>query len=705
MAMLIPRPSSALQLHWGSGATTLSFAEATRCTLVVQADSSESAIALGVATAVGRRQQHGHQPGADRRAACLRGGPWRRCWRSTSPRHRADSAAHLRTIHFCSEDGPASTIADYLLDLPAESRGRFKAVALDPNDSTQVIESNEVTFNGGYDGEYPVAVLRVATIHRSTEFRVIAVGTGLERTATLSLEARDESWSQPLMIDSRSDHQVSAVASLAAAVPECVLRAEGMGGSVSDLTVLAEVPPSLPPLSPTGSSCQENFKEHKPGFPIGMIQPKDFAFVLGGWTPQGEWTFHLFYIRQNQETKKWRLTHGGPDSTERNIGHAVSNDLDDWPQDLIDTTAIVSRPGAANFDSRHVWAPSIVLYGLTYYMFYTGVDDVGDQRMGLATSTDLVTWTQRDQPIIDYTQLGSWANPTSTTDPFTGNAQFRDPFVMPDPDPAHPGQWLMYFVTIAADAPSRMEVGVARSDGDFTVWRDSYGLPSTRHPYGAGFIVESPHVFRYQDRWWLFYTANNLDVWGISHPSDPTDPGTALWTPTMHLDSLVIDEATGLPSNTYDYWKASEFLEVNVTNDVAYLAAYNDQSVGISYIPVQLATTPYLFKEHCPVSAAGVESDLTELREVGLRVSGAVPSRLPISLRVELPAASSARLAIYDVLGRRVRTLHDGGLARGTFAFSWDGRNESGHSVGPGLYFARFQTIAGERRVRMVMIR
>lgn len=40
LMLLIPSTSSALQLRWGSGTTDLSYTTATRCTLVVQADSA-----------------------------------------------------------------------------------------------------------------------------------------------------------------------------------------------------------------------------------------------------------------------------------------------------------------------------------------------------------------------------------------------------------------------------------------------------------------------------------------------------------------------------------------------------------------------------------------------------------------------------------------------------------------------------------------
>ena len=39
MLLLCPTVSSAIQLHWSSGADALTFTTATRCTLVVETDS------------------------------------------------------------------------------------------------------------------------------------------------------------------------------------------------------------------------------------------------------------------------------------------------------------------------------------------------------------------------------------------------------------------------------------------------------------------------------------------------------------------------------------------------------------------------------------------------------------------------------------------------------------------------------------------
>ncbi|HEY3217192.1 MAG TPA: family 43 glycosylhydrolase, partial [Candidatus Eisenbacteria bacterium] len=286
--------------------------------------------------------------------------------------------------------------------------------------------------------------------------------------------------------------------------------------------------PAPPPLEPL-SGCQENFIEDV--YPPGTILPKDFAFVPGGWTPAGSWNFHLFYIRQNLLTKQY---HGGLDFTEKNLGHAVSNDLHAWM--VLDTAAIETRPG--RFDSEHVWAPHVVRRGLTYYLFYTGVDASGDQRIGLATSTDLVNWVQGDS-VFEVPPDG-WEDPHPSPGgpPLFGQTQLRDPFVIEDPET--PGTWLMYYVTVARDYTPGMVVGVARSNGDFASWSNTFPLWATLHRWPTATVgrVESPHVFPRNGSWWLFYTANGDTVYGVSNPTSPTDTVTANWSQAQRLRAL-----------------------------------------------------------------------------------------------------------------------------------------------------------------------
>lgn len=394
--VILPRPSIAIDLRWSSGASDRAFASATRCTLLLRADRTEGVLPPG-------RHLQWVASGCEIRPVPLApGSPCQSNLREVSrviyPTDAAQIEEHVLVAELCGASIPAASVVQYVFDLPAGSRGKFKVVALDPTDpdSSRVLVSPVVTFNAGVEEPFPPVILRTKTHHHSTEFRLTGVGA-LSEARAMELVAPDGSWRLALETLTRSETSIVATASIAAHVPACLVEASTEGHGIAVASVPSDPPP--PPLQPRvvldpeGSSCQETFREGLPGYPLGMIQPKDFAFVLGGWTPSGSWVFHLFYIRQNQETK---LHHGGIDFTEKNIGHAKSNDLLVWPTAEIDTAAIQVRPN--HFDSKHVWAPSIVQRGLTYYMFYTGVDDLADQRMGLATSTDLETWTQLENP-------------------------------------------------------------------------------------------------------------------------------------------------------------------------------------------------------------------------------------------------------------------------------------------------------------------
>ena len=72
----------------------------------------------------------------------------------------------------------------------------------------------------------------------------------------------------------------------------------------------------------------------------------------------------------------------------------------------------------------------------------------------------------------------------------------------------------------------------------------------------------------------------------------------------------------------------------------------------------------------------------------------ATPSPNPFqgttSVRFGLARAARVRLELFDLAGRRVRTLVDGDLEAGAHATTWDGRDERGASVRAGIYFVRF---------------
>lgn len=74
-----------------------------------------------------------------------------------------------------------------------------------------------------------------------------------------------------------------------------------------------------------------------------------------------------------------------------------------------------------------------------------------------------------------------------------------------------------------------------------------------------------------------------------------------------------------------------------------------------------------------------------------------------LALLVDLPASDGARVEVFDVQGRRVRSLVHRTLPSGATVLSWDRRDEAGVRVANGLYFARL-TVGGRAfSARMVV--
>ncbi len=88
---------------------------------------------------------------------------------------------------------------------------------------------------------------------------------------------------------------------------------------------------------------------------------------------------------------------------------------------------------------------------------------------------------------------------------------------------------------------------------------------------------------------------------------------------------------------------------------------------------------------------------------LSLGLLGANPVRGNAALNFSLPQSGSVRLYLVDVSGRVVRTLVDGSLRAGPHAASWNGQDESGHTVPSGLYFARLEA-EGKSLVRRVLM-
>lgn len=91
------------------------------------------------------------------------------------------------------------------------------------------------------------------------------------------------------------------------------------------------------------------------------------------------------------------------------IGHATSANGISWTKDT-DNNPVVNLGAAGKFDDGHAWLPRVWIEGETWYMLYAGNNGSGVVAIGLATSTDGVTWTRQNggDAILAGTDVGAW---------------------------------------------------------------------------------------------------------------------------------------------------------------------------------------------------------------------------------------------------------------------------------------------------------
>jgi hypothetical protein len=137
-----------------------------------------------------------------------------------------------------------------------------------------------------------------------------------------------------------------------------------------------------------------------------------------------------------------------------------------------------------------------------------------------------------------------------------------------------------------------------------------------------------------------------------------------------------------------------------VPNEGDYLSLFADaQGYAVAWSDGRNGN-PDTYMAAVPPATAGV-SDLAP-RTLRLAASTGLASA---RLAFDLPGAGRARLAIFDLQGRKVVTLVDDPMAAGSHAADWNLADDAGQRVGTGIYWALLE--AGGRRAsaRMVVLR
>jgi hypothetical protein len=252
------------------------------------------------------------------------------------------------------------------------------------------------------------------------------------------------------------------------------------------------------------------------------IDDEDDDIADHAWVRDGHGVYHLFFQTED---------HGSGSRIE----HYTSFDLQG-----LDYAGTVLRSNPEGWDSYALWAPHVVRSGNTYFMFYTGTDGpAGDphtkQRIGLAISTDLSTWTRcpinncpgtsGDGCVYECKECWTtWGGPEGSY-----NQQCRDPFVIWD---GTNRRWIMF-----ATAKSRNQFGVATVaySENLTDWAGAGFINATRRLESGvggqttGGQAENPFVMSNDGTFYLLFTdwQDPEDSVSVQHPRTITQYATS----------------------------------------------------------------------------------------------------------------------------------------------------------------------------------
>jgi len=212
------------------------------------------------------------------------------------------------------------------------------------------------------------------------------------------------------------------------------------------------------------------------------------------WLAQDGPDYHIFYLQAPRSLKNERLRHWNV-----SVGHAVSQDLYNWE---ILPDALHPGPPQA-WDDYTTWTGSIIKHNSLWYLFYTGgcrAEDGLVQRVGLATSTDLIHWERHstnplllaDPRYYEQLDLNLWFDQA-----------WRDPWIF-----QHPEQGDFHaFITARVNhgrPDGRGVIAHARSD-DLLHWEV---LPPITSPGLFGYL-EVPQLVSIQNRYYMIFCTTN----------------------------------------------------------------------------------------------------------------------------------------------------------------------------------------------------
>jgi len=125
----------------------------------------------------------------------------------------------------------------------------------------------------------------------------------------------------------------------------------------------------------------------------------------------------------------------------------------------------------------------------------------------------------------------------------------------------------------------------------------------------------------------------------------------------------------------------------------AYRVWNPDDSTYVGWCPAPPESLDWAYGVLIQGGTAGI-GDLTVETGGALRIVATMPNPATgqVIVAFAVPKPGRVEVSIYDVAGRRVRALDSRRLKAGTHRLTWNGLNDGGERVNPGMYFCRVST-------------
>lgn len=173
--------------------------------------------------------------------------------------------------------------------------------------------------------------------------------------------------------------------------------------------------------------------------------------------------------------------------------------------------------------------------------------------------------------------------------------------------------------------------------------------------------------------WTLVLTTGTSEGWQLS------------WEPPAGLPA---GHGVRLIDPQQDAW-------VDMLQATTYAAART--SPGRSTLRVAVGTDAWLAEQTGSAASIGAH--------FAVSVCGGNPHRGSMPLRLILRRPERVRVDVFDIQGRRVKTLAEGALGAGVHSIPWDGNAQPGDPAPAGVYFLRVTGEDREARLRTVWVR